>query len=312
MLKHRQLNKAVEFRKRLPPLNALKAFEAAARLKNLTRAAEELHVTQGAISQQVKLLEDYLDTQLFIRKPRKLELTDSARAYLPVLTEAFSSLLISTNELFGRDQRTLLRVKCGTSFMQRWLVPRLPEFYAQNPSVHLRLMSSVWPTTNETEEADLEISNGYGNWTGMQVERLTKEKWMVVASPEFLERHPMNGEIKDIIKMPLISTLGDRENWQQWFRQQGVENPMPMPVLESDTSATAMEAACNHVGLLLARSFMVNSILESGKLVQAHPYTLPSTGSHYLVLPNRPISPNMKLFSQWLKDTLHREGLLAD
>ena len=112
-------------RKPLPPLNALKAFEAAARLRNLTRAAEELHVTQGAVSQQVKLLEDYLDTQLFVRKPRKLELTDAARAYLPVLTELFNRLQASTHQLFDTDHRALLNVKCGSSFMQRWLMPRL-------------------------------------------------------------------------------------------------------------------------------------------------------------------------------------------
>lgn len=298
-------------RKSLPPLNALKAFEAAARLKSLTRAAEELHVTQGAISQQVRLLEEYLDTQLFIRKPRKLELTDAARAYLPVLTEAFNNLLGSTNELFGRDHRALLTIKCGTSFMQRWLVPRLADFYAQHPSIHLRLMSSVWPSQNEVEEADLEISNGYGDWSGMQVERLTKEHWMVVASPEFLSDFPVNDDPLKVIQMPLISTIGDRENWQQWFRKQGLANLMPMPVLESDTSTMALEAACNHVGLLLARSFMVKSKLESGQLVQAHPFTLPSTGSHYLVLPNKPPSPKVHVFSQWLKHSLQKEGLLA-
>ncbi len=291
-------------RKPLPPLNAMKAFEAAARLRNLTRAAEELHVTQGAVSQQVKLLEEYLDTQLFIRKPRKLELTDAARAYLPVLTEAFNNLQASTNELFGTDHRALLTIKCGTSFIHRWLVPRLSGFYQQHPGIRIRLMSAVWPSQNEVEEADLEISNGFGDWTGMKVERLTKEHWVVVASPDFLEKYPVDNDIMKIIQLPLISTIGDRENWQQWFRKQGYGGMMPMPLLESDTSTMAMEAACNHIGLLLTRSFHVSHLLDEGKLLQAHSFTLPSTGAHYMVLPNKPPAPKVIAFSEWLKQEL--------
>ncbi|RVU29702.1 LysR substrate-binding domain-containing protein [Neptunomonas marina] len=298
-------------RKPLPPLNALKAFEAAARLRSLTRAAEELHVTQGAISQQVKLLEEYLGTQLFIRKPRKLELTDSAQAYLPILTEAFSSLLASTHDLFGKDQRARLTIKCGTSFMQRWLVPRLNDFYAQHPDLQVRLISSVWPSQTEVEAADLEISNGFGDWTGMRVERLTNEYWQVVASPAFLAHHPVTEDPFEIAECPLISTMGDRENWQQWFRKQGIHNAVPQPILESDTSTIAIDAACNGVGLLLARSFVVDAQIKRGELVAAHPFTLPSTGAHYLVLPNKPIATKVAAFCSWIKQRLDSEGHLC-
>lgn len=294
-------------RKPLPPLKALKAFEAAARLRSLTRAAEELHVTQGAVSQQVKLLEEYLDTQLLIRKPRNLELTDAARAYLPVLTDAFNNLLASTNELFGTDHRALLTIKCGTSFMQQWLVPRLSDFYAKHPGIRIRLMSSVWPSQNEVEEADVEISNGFGDWTGMQVERLTKENLIVVGSPEFLARYDINDDAMKILQLPLISIIGDRENWQQWFRKQNLSNLMPMPVLECDTSTSAFDAACNGIGLLLARSFNLKPMMDRGLLVQAHSYTLTASGAHYLVLPNKPPSPKVIAFRDWLQSTLESE-----
>lgn len=294
-------------RKPLPPLKALKAFEAAARLRSLTRAAEELHVTQGAVSQQVKLLEEYLDTQLLIRKPRNLELTDAARAYLPVLTDAFNNLLASTNELFGTDHRALLTIKCGTSFMQQWLVPRLSDFYTKHPGIRIRLMSSVWPSQNEVEEADVEISNGFGDWTGMQVERLTRENLIVVGSPEFLERYQINDDAMKILQLPLISIIGDRENWQQWFRKQNLSNLMPMPVLECDTSTSAFDAACNGIGLLLARSFNLKPMMDRGLLVQAHSYTLKASGAHYLVLPNKPPSPKVIAFRDWLQAALESE-----
>lgn len=294
-------------RKPLPPLKALKAFEAAARLRSLTRAAEELHVTQGAVSQQVKLLEEYLDTQLLIRKPRNLELTDAARAYLPVLTDAFNNLLASTNELFGTDHRALLTVKCGTSFMQQWLVPYLSDFYEKHPGIRVRLMSSVWPSQNEVEEADIEISNGFGDWTGMQVERLTQETLIVVGSPDFVTRYEINDEAMNILQLPLISVIGDRENWQQWFRKQHLANLMPMPVLECDTSTSAFDAACNGIGLLLARSFNLKPMMDKGLLVQAHPFTLKASGAHYLVLPNKPPSPKVTAFREWLQATLENE-----
>ncbi len=291
----------------LPPLKALKCFEAAARLRSLTRAAEELYVTQGAISQQVKLLEEYLDTQLFIRKPRKLELTDAARAYLPVLVEAFNILQSGTNELFGSDHRALLTVKCGSSFLQRWLMPRLTGFYEQHPGIRLRLMSAVWPSQDEVEEADIEISNGYGNWSGMQVERMTREHLVVVGSPDFLARYPVTEDAIRILQVPLITIIGEKENWQQWFRQQGLANLMPMPVLECDTSTAAFDAACNGIGLLLARSFNLKPLIAEGKLVQAHPFTLKASGAHYLVLPNKPPSPKVIAFRDWLQATLERE-----
>ena len=284
----------------LPPLKALKNFEAAARLRSLTRAAEELHVTQGAVSQQVKLLEDYLDTPLFIRKPRGLELTGAAQAYLPVLSEAFALLQTGTNELFGNDHRVLLKIKCGSSFLQRWLMPRLKDFYRQHPGIRLRLLSAVWPSEEQVEEADIEISNGYGDWSGMQVERISHEHLVAVASPAFLARDPIKGELERLIQAPLISIIGGKENWPQWFRQQGIDT-QPMPLLECDTSTAAFDAACQGLGVLLARNLTLQPLLDSGQLVQVHPFTLKATGAHYLVTPNKALSPKVIVFRDWLK-----------
>lgn len=291
----------------LPPLKALKSFEAAARLRSLTRAAEELHVTQGAVSQQVKLLEDYLDTPLFIRKPRGLELTGAAQAYLPVLSEAFALLQTGTNELFGNDHRVLLKIKCGSSFLQRWLMPRLEDFYQQHPGIRLRLLSVVWPSEEQVEEADIEISNGYGDWSGMQVERISHEYLIAVASPAFLTRDPIKGELERLIQAPLISIIGGKENWPQWLRRQGIDNP-PLPILECDTSTAAFDAACQGLGVLLARNLTLQPLLDSGQLVQVHPFTLKATGAHYLVTPNKALSPKAAAFRSWLKARLDNKS----
>lgn len=287
----------------LPPLNALKSFEAAARLRSLTRAAEELYVTQGAISQQVKLLEEYLNTALFIRKPRGLELTDAARAYLPLLTEAFGMLQTGTHELFGSDHRALLKVKCGSSFLQRWLIPHLHDFHARHPGIRLRLLSAVWPSEDQVEEADIEITNGYGNWSGMQVERITREHLIAVASPDFLRRYPLEASLQKIAQAPLISIVGEKENWPQWFRRQQLDI-QPLPVLECDASTAAFEAARQGLGVLLARNFNLQPLLTAGELVQAHPFTLPASAAHYLVMPNRQPSPKVLAFRDWLLATL--------
>ena len=293
----------------LPPLNALKAFEAAARLLSLTRAAEELNVTQGAVSQQVRLLEEYLETALFVRKHRRLELTDAARAYLPAITEAFGYLQIATNELFSTNERQLLTLRCGTSFGQRWLMPRIPDFYQQHPNIRIRLLSSVWaPQGTAGDEPDVEISNGRGNCINRIAEKLTDEHWMVVASPQFLEKHPVPETVAEILKMPLISTLGDRENWQLWFRRQGVIDTLPEPVLECDTSTMAVEAASCHAGLLLGRSFNIGSAMDSGELIQAHPFTMASSGSHYLILPNKALPEKSRIFCRWLVQQLTEAG----
>lgn len=289
----------------LPPLKALKSFEAAARLRSLTRAAEELHVTQGAVSQQVRLLEEYLDTRLFIRKPRGLELTGAAQAYLPVLSEAFSLLQTGTNELFGKDHRVLLKVKCGSSFLQRWLMPRLKDFYRQHPGIRLRLLSAVWPSEDQVEDADIEISNGYGDWSGMQVERISHEHLLAVASPAFVQQYRLKTDLTQLMVAPLISIIGGKENWPQWFRQQGIDT-LPMPLLECDTSTAAFDAACQGLGVLLARNLTLQPLLDSGQLIQVHPFRLKASGAHYLVLPNKSLSPKVIAFRDWLKAALEK------
>ena len=153
---------------RLPPLNALRAFETSARLGSFTRAADELHVTQAAVSQQVKQLEQHLGSPLFIREAKGLRLTEVGRSYLPALTQAFHTLRNSTDELFGERGRTQLSVRASNSFAEHFLAPRLQRFLADYLCFRVRISSSPWTAFAEESNVDVEICNGYGDWSDRQ------------------------------------------------------------------------------------------------------------------------------------------------
>jgi LysR family glycine cleavage system transcriptional activator len=296
-------------KKNMPPLNALKAFEATARLKSLTKAAQELHVTQGAVSQQVKLLEEYLGLPLFIRKSRKLILTDLARSYLTVLTDAFNNVQNSTQELFETPHRSFLKVRCGTSFAQRWLINELPDFAEKHAQYRLRLQTIIWHDALSLDGIDLEICHGYGEYVGLSVQRLLKENWIAVASPDFIKKHGVNTDLKglnisDLSKLPLISTVGYREGWNQWFSQLGVENSQVQSSYEFDNSTMAIDMTVSGMGVHLGLDSYLHDLLDSGELVKIHPYQMPAECGLYLILPNQEIRPKTKDFCLWLFDAL--------
>ncbi|HXH01861.1 MAG TPA: LysR substrate-binding domain-containing protein [Candidatus Competibacteraceae bacterium] len=299
--------------KDLPSLNALRAFEAAARLGSLVKAADELGVTSAAVSQQLKSLEDRCGVRLLRRQGQRMELTEAGRAYWPLVNSALTSLWDGMCELFGGGDQNLIRLRVGVSFALSWLAPRLPRLYARHPGLRLRMTVNPWPNEQPVGGIDLEIANSYGDSAGRQVERLTREHWMVVASPEFLARHPVPENPAALLKLPLIGVMGYRgEGWPQWFRHAGVELARPLPLLECDSTQVALEATQAGLGLLLARSLLLKFALRDGRLRQAHPLTMPSHGGHFLIIPRELTrKPEVLAFRQWLRNELAAEGELA-
>ncbi|MFG0804915.1 LysR substrate-binding domain-containing protein [Pseudomonas fluvialis] len=295
----------------LPPLNALRAFEASARLGSFTRAAEELHVTQAAVSQQVKQLEQHLAARLFIREAKGLRLTEQGRSYLPALTQAFHTMRSSTAELFGERGRTQLNVQASNSFAEHFLAPRLHRFLAEYPRFRVRVSSSPWTVFDQPNNADVEICNGYGDWTNRQVERLTHEHWLLVCSPQTLARRGTPGSTRELLEWPLLSVLGYRESWSQWLAAQQVSLLAPPPCLEFDTTTLAMQAVRHADGVLLTRSFLVGDALRRGELVRPHAGTLETRGGHYLVSQVGDQRPKVLAFCDWLRRELriHQAGL---
>ncbi|MED5505108.1 MAG: LysR family transcriptional regulator, partial [Pseudomonadota bacterium] len=174
----------------LPPLNSLKAFEATARLQSFTKAAEELNVTRAAVSQQVKSLEVYLDATLFERNGAQLNLTQAAHGYLPVVSHVFQSLSAATQHLFSRQQQAQLTLHVAHSFCTQWLMPRLADFHRQHPKISFKVSTTANAMPSNSDIADVEIINGYGEWQSQQAIQLTRENWIVVASPGFLHLNP--------------------------------------------------------------------------------------------------------------------------
>jgi len=286
----------------LPPLNALKAFESAARLKSLTKAAEELYVTRAAVSQQVKQLEQYLEATLFERSGSKLTLTDDAQYYLPLLTQMFDSLSVGTEQLFERKRRNLLTLNVAQSFCLQWLIPRLADFRRHHPDVELKISTTSNPYPNSSQTADIEIINGMLPKQSQHTAQLGDEYWLLVASPSYLSQKRV-AELTQLAQADKISTTGYRENWNYWFKQLGYTDEWLKPRLHFDHSLLAVEAAVCGLGVLMVKNILVEDQLKQGALIEVGKWKIPCETSHYILCHN-PSNSNAIQFFDWLRHSI--------
>jgi len=207
--------------RRLPQLNALKAFEAAARHISFTRAAEELCVTQGAVSHQVKALESELGVKLFNRERQRLIITDAGRDYLAVVREAFDRIAMGTERLVQRQSSGMLTVSTSPDFAAKWLVHRLGRFAEVHPEIDLRVSGTLHHVDFAREDVDIAVRHGDGHWPGLHVTQLCTEYLFAVCSPALALslKQP-----SDVLKLPLLH-LDDRTAWSEWFNAAGVIGP---------------------------------------------------------------------------------------
>lgn len=282
----------------VPPLNALKAFESAARLKSLTKAAEELSVTRAAVSQQVKQLEQYLNAALFERVGSKLVLTAEAEYYLPLLTQLFDSLSVGTEQLFERKRRHLVHLHIAQSLCHQWLLPRLVEFKRLYPTVELKISTTSNPYPNSNQTADVEIINGVLPADSPDALRLTDEQWVVVASPNYLQQYPIL-ELSDLALAEKLATAGYREHWAYWFDYCDYQDAVTKPSIQFDHSLLAIEAAILGLGVLLVKDMLVDGPLKRGELVRVGHWTMPSETQHYIVHHSRH-NPHAVQFVDWI------------
>lgn len=285
----------------LPPLNWLRAFEAAARHLSFTNAALELHLTQAAISKQVKLLELQLRQQLFVRLPRSLALTKTGEAYLPKVRDAFERLDTGTQEVFGRKRGSVVTIRCAVSFSVNWLAPRLPAFMAKYPKVKIRLISSVWGDNDDTNRFDIDIQYGTGAWNNLTCHRLTHETLRPLCAPSLLQgRNPLQVPA-DLKKHNLLHVIGYQEGWATWFNAAGIADVDPGGGLQCDTSLAAFEVAAHGGGVALGRSSLTEGVLASGRLVTPFDLAVPIEEAFYLITPAQGLlQPDAKLFVDWL------------
>ncbi|BDX01261.1 MAG: LysR substrate-binding domain-containing protein [Marinomonas sp.] len=286
--------------KSLPPLNWLRTFEVSARSLNFTKAAHELHLTQGAVSQQIRLLEGHLGVALFTRLPRGLALTDEGMSYLPVVQDSISRLAAATNELFNQDQRTPVKIRGSLSFFVHWLAPKLTEFHRLYPNIDIRYISSLWVKDSEADD-DFEIRWGNGQWPGYVSQRLSWDSLFPVCSPELIDRLPL-ATTSDLSEHTLLHVLGYEEGWGYWLSMVNDVEVDPSRGMQLDTLLASLRLAELGVGVALARSSMVEDMLADGRLVEPFDLRIPASESFYLVRKSgTELSAEATVFFDWLE-----------
>jgi LysR family glycine cleavage system transcriptional activator len=258
-------------RRRLPPLNALRAFEAAARHLNFSRAADELAVTPGAVSQQIQNLEDYVGAALFKRTPKGLLLTDAAQTALPALREAFDRLAEAASLLTAAVDGRRLTVSVAPSFAAKWLVPRLGQFEAAHPQVDVWLSADMEVVDFALGEIDLAIRYGAGRYPGLEVVKLMSETVIPVASPEYLEANPIHAPADLGGHVLLHDGSPDADDscpdWSMWLAARGVKGVDGARGPRFNQSSLVIEAAAGGRGVALAKRALAQADLDAGRLV---------------------------------------------
>jgi len=286
--------------RRLPALNALRAFEAAARHESFTAAAAELNVTQGAVSHQVKALEMSLGLKLFGREHQRLQLSEAGRAYLDVVRDAFDRLALGTERLLQRQRVGALTVTTSPNFAAKWLVHRLARFAAAHPGIDLRVSASLQHVDFAREDIDLAIRHGDGHWPGLDVTRLCAEEVFPVCSPALLRGPRALKRPADLARHMLLHVEGG-EDWKRWFEAAGAA-PVALgrgPVFNQ--ASMAIDAAVDGHGVALARSALAAWDIAAGRLVRPFKAALAVPYAYWIVCPRATAAlPKIVAFREWL------------
>jgi LysR family transcriptional regulator, glycine cleavage system transcriptional activator len=292
--------KAKTMLRRLPPLNALKAFEAAARSESCTRAAEELCVTQGAVSQQVKALEATLGIKLFIRERQRLVITEAGREYLAVVRDALDRIAVGTERLVQRQTSGVLTVSTSPDFAAKWLVHRLDQFVEAHPDIDLRVSATLHHVDFAREDVDIAVRHGDGNWPGLDVVRLCSEQLFPVCSPKLVSGRNRITQASDLLKFPLLR-LDDWKTWSRWFDAAGVADPVARgPIL--NRASMLIDAAVDGHGIALARTALAAWDLINGRLVKPVDVSLRMSKTYWIVCPKATSGlPKISTFRVWLQ-----------
>jgi LysR family glycine cleavage system transcriptional activator len=286
--------------RRLPPLNALKAFEAAARSESFTRAAEELNVTPGAVSHQVKALEAELGLKLFNREHQRLIITEAGRSYLEVVRDSFDRLAVGTNRLLQLQKSGVLNITTSPNFASKWLVHRLGRFSEAHPEIDLRVSSTKQHIDFIREDFDMAIRHGDGQWPELHVTRLCAEELFPVCSPKFLHGRATLRSPADLKRHRLLHVT-DRCDWINWLEAAGVTGvDIDRGPIFSERSM-GIDAAVDGQGVAMARSALAAWDLRSGRLVRPFKPSLKLPYAYWIVCPKSTADlPKISTFRNWL------------
>lgn len=292
---------------RLPPLNALRAFEASARHLSFTRAAEELFVTQAAISHQIKSLEEHLSIKLFMRKNRSLLLTEEGQSYFLDIKDIFNALHDATDKLLARGAKGAITVSLQPSFAIQWLVPRLNAFNILHPDIDVRIKAVDQPDNSLTEDVDVAIYYGRGRWPNVHAEKLHTEYLIPVCSPLLLNGKKQLNTVNDLAQHTLLHDTS-RRDWKRWFKEVGVKgmNVNHGPIFSH--SSMVLQAAIHGQGIALAHSVLAKPDIASGRLVCPFNDVLVSKNAYYIICREQQTDiGKISAFFDWVLDTVENE-----
>ncbi|MEC9369503.1 MAG: transcriptional regulator GcvA [Pseudomonadota bacterium] len=303
--------------RRLPPLNALRAFEAAGRHLSFAKAADELAVTPPAVSHQVKQLEDWLGIALFRRMTRKVALTEEGRAALPLLSDAFDRLSDAVERVRAREETGALTVSVAPSFAARWLVPRVERFREAHPDIDLRISANIDIVDFRAGDVDVAIRFGRGGYARLKVDKLLSEAIAPLCSPRLLQgKHPLRSP-GDLVHHTLLhddslvpgSAIPD---WRMWLRINGFEKIDASRGPRFSYSDHALQAAVDGHGVLLGRLALAQTDLNAGRLIRPFGREIPTEFGYYLVRPDAgPDRPRVAAFRDWILAEARLEGSAA-
>lgn len=286
--------------RRLPPLNALHAFEAAARHQSFSRAARELHVTHAAVSHQIRALEDWLGVPLFERTARSVRLNERGRAYLPLVRGIFDQLHAGTATLLRAARNESLVVTAPHAFAVRWLAPRLGRLWSTHPDLDLRLKEISWVDEVDFTGSDAAVRIGEGNWPGLEAVRLMPGTLTPMCSPQLVAGSPPIEHAADLLRFKLLH-LHDPDRWRQWFRRAGIDGANVDQGAVLDDANFIYSAALAGQGIGLLHTALTRKELAAGLLVRPFEIGPQDDLGYYLVYPHGSASDHrIARFRDWL------------
>lgn len=289
-------------RRLVPSLIALTMFEAAARTGSFTLAAKELGVTQGAVSRQMRQLEEFLGTRLFVADGRNVRITDAARLYQLQIREGLQKISSATLHLITEQGAGAVRLGVLPTFANRWLIPRLGSFTRRHPNVQIGMSMQTRPFNFSTENLDAAIHCGYPDWPGVECDLMMMEEVAIVAAPQLAGAIDLR-EPRDLVRETLIYESTTRKNdWKDFFQPFGI-NHNDARRLEFETFASVSMAAMAGLGLAILPLCMIGSELDSGQLVIAYGEKFRTPRGYYFVYPaDRMTYSSFRSFRAWLLD----------
>ena len=289
----------------VPSMTALQCFEAAARHLSVTRAAEELHLTQSAVSKQVAQLEEMLRNHLFLRIRRRLQLTPAGSLYLAEVNKILNQVDMSSRYILTYGEQTeILKVATQPSFGVRWLIPHLKGFGKRHPNIHLDIRNEMEPFSLLQGSADVVFFFGQGTWPGATCVELFREEVVPVCAPELLQGRELT-DAAQVAELVLMQSASRPEAWHEWFLEQGLHTDNSYHGPRFDTFYMALSAAQAGCGVALVPRYLVEKELGDGSLVIAWNHAMRSHGAHYLAFAEHAAEvPKVRALVEWTREQL--------